>query len=210
MSPIRVVAAGASTALGLLLLAASSTLSLPHHASDDAQLRLSWSAMPERIEVCRTLSEEELAGLAEHMRQRVQCEGTSASYDLRVSADGDEIATARIRGGGLRHDRPIHLLREYPLPAGRHRIQVTFARREAAPLETPQSDDRLTSAADTGLFAGRAAREISERARRAQAAIPPLMTLDTTISFGPRQVALVVFDSDSRRLVWRTVEHSDE
>jgi hypothetical protein len=205
-----VIAGGIFTALGLSLLAATSTLSLPHHSSNDAQLRLSWSAMPERIEVCRTLSEDELAGLAEHMRQRVQCEGTSASYDLTVSADGNEIATAIVRGGGLRHDRPIHLLREYPVPAGHHRIQVTFARREAAMLDTPQSDDPLAPTVDTGLFAGRAAREISERARRTQAAIPALMTLDTTVSFGPRQVALVAFDSDSRRLVWRTVEPSDE
>ena len=58
--------------------------------------------------------------------------------------------------------------------------------------------------ADTGLYAGRAGREIEERARRARAAIPPSLILDTTMAFPPRQVALVTFNAERRMLELQT------
>lgn len=175
-------------------------MSTSYHRSDAARLRLSWSARPERIEVCRQLSEEELEKREEHMRERVECEGGFATYALRIDVDGQVLGESVIHGAGLRHDRPLYLLQDYQVPAGPHRVRVTLTRRE----NTDEDAGAFTSArlpnADTGLYAGRARREAEEHARRARAAIPPSLMLDTTVAFTPRQVALVTFNAERRML----------
>ena len=130
MSPGRLLASTATTIAAAWALAASSGVSVPWHPEDAAELRLSWSARPERIEVCRTLSDEELAALPAHMRRKVECEGRSATYDLQVTVDGTVLDRTLIHGSGLRSDRPIFLLRSYPLDPGPRRLQVSLARRE--------------------------------------------------------------------------------
>lgn len=200
---VRVMLALVATAAGLAVLAAASAVSLPWHGADTAALRLSWSARPERIEVCRTLSTAEVEALNEHMRQRVECDGRSATYALRVRVDGVLLSDEVVRGGGLRHDRPMHLLQTYLLSTGLRRIQLEFARRERATTDSVSGASAVAPEADTGIFAGRAARETSERGRRTRAAVPPLLTLDTALAMVPRQVILVTFDPDLRRLVMR-------
>lgn len=190
----RAATALAATALGLVLLALASAAPLPFNPSEAARLRLSWTARPQRIEVCRTLSAEELAARPEHMRQRVECDGRFASYTLRVEMDDRAIGESVIYGGGLRRDRPIFLLREYEVPSGAHRMRLSFTRRER--IETMEEDSAPSAVpdADTGLYAGRAAREVAERGRRDRAAIPPRLELDTTVTLAPREVALITFD----------------
>jgi hypothetical protein len=189
-----------ATIVALVLLARASAAPLPYHDDGMAQLRLSWSARPERIETCRALSEEELKREEEHMRQRVECDGRFATYALRVESDDKLLSASVVRGAGLRHDRPIYLLRDLEVPSGVHHIRVSFTRRE-------RRDDRATAAnpaapveQDTGLFAGRAEREAVERVRRARAAIPERLVLDTTVVFAPGRVMLVTFDTDRRSL----------
>ena len=63
-------------------------------------LRLSWSARPERIEVCRALSDKELEEREEHMRQRVECDGRFATYALEVISNGRKVVEAVVRGAG--------------------------------------------------------------------------------------------------------------
>ncbi len=198
---VRVVAALVATTAALAVLAAASAVILPWHGADTAALRLSWSARPERIEVCRALSKTELEALSEHMRQRVECDGRAATYALRVRVDGVLLSDEVVRGGGLRHDRPLHLLQTYAVSPGLRRIQLEFARRERASGDSVTGAPAVAAEADTGLFAGRAARETSERGRRTLAAVPPRMTLDTALAFAPQQVILVTFDPDGRRLV---------
>jgi hypothetical protein len=200
MSPMRMLATGGATALGLALLAYTSAMPLPYHRDDMARLRLSWSARPERIEVCRRLSAEEQERLAEHMRQRVVCEGSFATYTLRVDVGGAAVAEDVIRGAGLRNDRPMYLLREYSVPAGRHRIRVTLTRRETPQDAVPAPAQAPVAGADTGLFAGRAEREDTERGRRSRAAIPRSLMLDTTLAIAPREVVLVTFNAERRIL----------
>lgn len=200
---IRGAIAVAATAVALGALAAASAVSLPWHGADTAALRLSWSARPERIEVCRALSTAEVEALNEHMRQRVECVGRSATYALRVRVDGALIGHDVVRGGGLRNDRPMHLLRAYTFAPGVRRIQLEFARRERVDGDSSSGPGTVAPEADTGIFAGRAARESSERGRRTRAAVPPLLTLDTALTFAPQQVILVTFDPDGRRLVVR-------
>lgn len=201
---IRIAFAVLATAAALAALAAASAVSLPWHGADAAALRLSWSANPERIEVCRALSEAEIAARNEHMRQRVECDGRAATYALTVRVDGVLLGNEVVRGGGLRHDRPLHLLQTYAVSPGRRRVQLAFSRREQASADLVSGTPAVAAEADTGIFAGRAAREASERGRRAGAAVPPRMTLDTVLVFAPQQVILVSFDPDGRRLVVRS------
>lgn len=198
---MRVALALLATTAGLAVLAAASAVNLPWHGANTAALRLTWSAHPERIEVCRALSKAEVEALGEHMRQRVECDGRSATYALRVRVDGVLVGDEVVRGGGLRNDRPMHLLQTYALRPGLRRIQVEFARRERATADSVSGKPAAVPEADTGVFAGRAAREVSERARRTRGAVPPLLALDTTLTLAPQQVVLLTFDPDLRLLV---------
>ena len=197
----RLVVAGAGPVLVLWLMARASAAPLPFHDSAAARLRLSWSARPERIEVCRTLSAEELAQREEHMRQRVECDGRFATYALRVESDAHVIGEAVVHGAGLRHDRPLYLLREYDVAPGLHRVRVWFTRREKTDDDAAAFAPTASAEADTGIFAGRAQREAVEHARRARAAIPAHLELDTTLAIAPRQVLIVTFAPDHRTLV---------
>jgi hypothetical protein len=203
IAPLRLVrwgGASIASAVLLVLMARASAAPVAYHDGGNAMLRLSWSARPERIETCRTLSAEEVEREEEHMRQRVECTGTFASYTLRVESDQRLVSESVVHGAGLRRDRPMYLLREWPVSSGAHRVRVSLARRE-------QPQDRRTterrehrSESDTGIFAGRAEREEEERSRRRRAAIPSLLVLDTTLVFEPGRVVLVTLNGERRVL----------
>lgn len=201
---VRRIAGAGVTAMAVVMLARASAAPWPSRGLDTPRLRLSWSARPERIEVCRRLSDQELAEREVHMRQRVECEGRFATYRLRVQVDTATLTERIVRGGGLRHDRPMHLLLDLDVPPGPHRLRVTLARVERVSGEADSSYAALGAArpeqSDTGLFAGRAQREASEHARRAMAAIPPRLDLDETAEFRRGRLLLVTFDSESREL----------
>ena len=193
---VRGVFATAGTAAALFVLARASATPVPQPSANLAQLRVSWRARPERIEVCRTLSAEELAKREEHMRQRVECTGRFATYDLRVDTDGRTLHQSVVRGAGLRHDRPLYVLREIEIAPGVHRVHVSFVRRETTDNDAAAFARVASPDADTGLFAGRAQREAIEHERRARAAIPPTLTLDTTLTFAAGRVVVVTFGPD--------------
>lgn len=169
--------------------------------SGDAQVRLSWSARPERVEQCRRLSDAELAELPPHMRLRLQCEGVFARYLLTVRVDSSGIASDTIRGGGLRHDRPIRLFREIGVPSGQRRVKVEVARLDSTSAAGDTTEDHDTPG-DT-LLGFRAGREADERQRRAREAMPARLVLDTLISLAPGHVLLVAYDETARRLTGR-------
>lgn len=196
----RGLVAGVATAAALVGMARASAVSVTYHRADSARLRLSWSARPERIEVCRALSAEELASREEHMRERLQCDGRSATYALSVESDGRRVGDAIVRGAGLRHDRSLYLLRDFEISPGTHRVRVTFTRREKTDDDAEAFAPAVSDAGDSGIFAGRAEREAEEHARRARSAIPPRLVLDTTVTLAPRRVAIVTFDPERRVL----------
>lgn len=188
----------ATVVTGVLLFVmarASDAPVLLQHA-DMSRLRLSWSARPERIEVCRRLSAEELAQREEHMRQRVECDGRFATYALRISLDERPLYETVVHGAGLRHDRPLYLLRDLNLAPGLHRMKLSFVRREKTDNDAAAFAPVGSAAVDTGLFAGRAEREAVEHARRARAAIPPRLELDTTLVFTAGRVVVVTLDPE--------------
>lgn len=203
----RAIAAAAATVAAAAAMAAGSGPPIAFHPADAARLRLSWSARPERIEQCRTLSEEELALRPEHMRQRLECEGSFATYALAVAIDGQPVTQAVIAGGGVRKDRPIHDLRDLDVPPGVHRLQIALTRREA---DAPADDDGAAGAreddvrddddvGDSGISADRAERERTERTRRQRAALPEAVVLDTSLVFDEGRLVLVTYDPGGRR-----------
>ena len=179
----------------------SSVLSLGTRTSREhsAQLRLSLSARPERVERCRELSDEELARLPAHMRLRTQCEGYSARYRLAITVDGHQLAADTLRGGGLRHDRPLHVFQEHDVAPGRQRVTVEIIRVEESTAAVADTTTTGGAVTDT-LLGGRAERERAERSRRVAEAMPARLALDTTITLVPGGVALITFDQINRRL----------
>ena len=95
----------------------------------------------------------------------------------------------------------MHVLVNQPVPPGLRRLRVELLRREARDSLRDLVPADLAAVEDTGLFAGRAARELDERSRRAAAAVPPRLLLDTVLQLPAQRVALVRYDPDGRRLV---------
>ena len=211
-----IVAVGAAVALAVV-----SAAPFRAHSRPDARLRIAFSARPQRIETCRTLSADELANVPQHMRQAVVCEGTTASYRLEVRRDDSLVASALLRGGGLRHDRRLYALRELDVPSGPSTIDVRLVRVEsvAEPTTTRESerageahaerdDDeareaRETHGHDDDARGDRLSRDEDEHRRRVADEVPPSLALREEVTLRPRDVLLVTYDQSSRRL--RTV-----
>jgi hypothetical protein len=188
-------AAGWALALAMTVgLAALSRAEWRAHRGTSATLRLTWSARPERIETCRRLGAAELAERPVHMRQEVVCEGTTATYRLRVWRGDDLVEDAVLRGGGLRNDRPMYLLRDYDLPPGGHRLRVEVRRVEV------NVEDTVAATADAGLSLDRSVREAEERQRRRLDAMPSVLELEDSFVLAAREVVLVTYDAETRRL----------
>lgn len=186
MSPKRTMRHVAGGAVGIIVAAALAMCShvpVTAHASSDAMLRLSWTARPERIEHCRTLSEAELATVPAHMRQAVECESITARYRIEVRRNGQLIAADDLRGGGLRHDRALYHHRELPVPSGPARFDVRVTRTEPAADVTD-----ATQPVD------------SARTRRRADEIPHTLELTESVTLAPREVMLIVYDRTARRL----------
>lgn len=162
-----------------------------------AALRLSWSARPERLEVCREPTAAEIAARPAHMQRTLECSVSFATYDLRVLIDDTVLAERVVLGGGLRNDRPLHLLEEYAVPSGERRLRVELHRREEA-AET--HDAALTVAP---LDSARSAREIESRRQRQLAALAPRLVLDTLVQITPGRVLLVTYDGQGQFVLLR-------
>jgi len=178
-------AAGLASGIGgLALLAVLSGWRYHANPDDHALLRLALSARPERLEHCRQVSEAELAEQPVHMRQRIQCVGKAATYRLHVRLDSQTITDRVLRGGGLRHDRPLSLLVEHPVQPGAHHLAVRLERVEAI-------DSNAVVLVDS-----------TRRAR--QPPLPARLSLGESQWFEARRVVLVSYDIEHRRLVIHT------
>ena len=208
MNISRVVLALVITAITGAGIAVGATAGVPWYAAEEAALRLSWSARPERLERCRELSAAEIAARPVHMRQAVECEVHFATYDLMVEVDGVVLDRSLVRGGGLRNDRQLYLLRHLPVTPGARRIRVEMHRREegesseSEPREEGEEREDDTDSAGVaertlrGVPAdtGRLARERETRRQRQLAALAPHLVLDTIVSVKPGRVLLVTYD----------------
>ncbi len=206
---VRLVAGTMAGAVTLLLLQQATAVNLPGPGrGGEAWVRLSWSARPERVETCRRLTDAELADRPAHMRLRLECTGRFARYRLAVLSDGVPLALDTVRGGGLRNDRPMHVLRELAVEPGHRRVRVELVRLDST--ETPRDEDGEEedgeeedddSTHDAGVLGARERREAEERSRTTRAAIAPSLVLDTVVALDRGRVLLVTYDGDARRLV---------
>lgn len=190
----------------VLLVAMIVTLSrAPWPVADDrALLRLSWSGRPERIERCRELSDAELARIPAHMRQRVECEGSSAQYLVRVWHGASLLSQDTLSGGGFRGDRAIYMLREYRLAPGTQQIAVEMARTDSTEVEDEEPEDESEDEDTATAPLERSRRERQERRRELQERLPPVIRLDTSLRLAPRDVVVVTYDPIGRRLLTLT------
>lgn len=204
-TPLRLLAATAAMIAGVILRELS-IAPLAGAPADQAVLRLSWSARPERVEQCRRLDDEELAKRPAHMQLRYECEGHFARYSLNVRVGDRALADDTLRGGGFRNDRPIHVFAEYAIVPGTHRIRVEMARIDTvAPSPRDEAEeDNARAPGSTVRTAERDAREAAERARRADEALPPRVVLDSTVTIGARRVLLVTYEPEAHRFVFRS------
>jgi hypothetical protein len=193
MKPIRVI--GIAIALAsLLAITYASSAPMTTGNPGDAFIRLSIAARPERIETCRTLSDEELAKVAPQMRQRVICEGTTARYQLTLHRDDQLLVSRMLRGGGLRHDRRMYVLRDLRVPPGPSRLRVRIVRVDTV---------AATTASDAADEDDDDDRERARRQRGREAAIPAEISADLTADIGPGEVLLIMYEPELHRLVSR-------
>jgi hypothetical protein len=176
----------ALAAAALAAVVSGSNASLTAHPTADAMLRLAWSALPERVETCREATAEELARLPPHMRQRLVCEGSAASYRLTVRAGGAVVADRVVRAGGLRHDRRLYVFQEIRIPAAETAVEVRFDRIEAA----------AATAAPAASPSGRAVPPSGSRE-----SIPPRLAFVDRLPVEPRSVVLITYDPGRRALI---------
>ena len=200
----------------LMAMAWASTAPLRVDTSGDAIVRVSLGARPERIETCRTQSDEELAKVAPQMRQRVVCEGVTARYRLEVRRDGQLLLSQVVRGGGLRHDRQLYVSRDLHVPPGAASFEVHITRIDT--VASDKGDADVDDAADagrkreeeddderdrSGAIPGRAGREDDERRRRREEAIPAELELELDAALAATEVLLISYDQRTRQLVAR-------
>jgi hypothetical protein len=183
---------------------ASNARMTPHRPSD-AMLRLAWSARAERIEHCHAQSEEALARLPPHMRQAVVCEGTTAAYRLEVRHGGAVVLDDAVRAGGIRHDRPLYVFREIPVPSGEASVSVRLTRIEPGAAAHGPDRSRAERNASEETVAGPnrdlRRRDSEERNRERAAALPVSLVLEQRLHFRPREVILVTYDAERRALI---------
>jgi hypothetical protein len=130
--------------LGLSLAAAAMAATVavsrvPYTAApgDDGELRLAWRWRSERLDVCRTLTAQELAKVPVHMRRKEACERRLRPWSLEVSVDGRALFRDSLSATGAESDRPLSVFRKLPLAPGRYAVRVAFA-----PLGSPSDTTR--------------------------------------------------------------------
>jgi hypothetical protein len=195
------LAAAIAAVVGIAWL---STVRTRPNESADAVLRLTWSARPERVEDCRPQSEEALAKLPPHMRQALICEGTTATYQLEVRRDGTVIDQQIVRGGGMRHDRPLYVSRDIPVPAGDAAISVRLTRLGAttsAGVSGDERHERDESGKGSLMTDDRRRRESEERRWERGEELPASLSIERRLHFVSREVILVTYDPERRELL---------
>jgi hypothetical protein len=168
-----VLAVTATAAVGAL-----SRVPYAAEPSTYAVVRLAWRARGERVEECRRLTPAELERIPIHMRQAETCTGRILPYHLDARVDASPAVGEEVVPAGARRDRPLYVFRELTVTPGAHRLQVTFRISGTVARATPVHEQELD-------------------------ATPPALALDTVVTLASRDVLLVTYDGELRRLVVR-------
>jgi hypothetical protein len=139
-----------ATALFTVPIAALTRLPYTVPGADTAVLRYSWRMSVSATERCRPRTAQELEALPVHMRTPEVCERAEARYVLISQIDDAAPDTLQLLRGGVKGDRPLFVLREQPLPAGRHRVRIALERHDAAGAAATLADLDTTLLLETG------------------------------------------------------------
>lgn len=153
MSTAWKLASGVVTVVLAVVLAAFSQWPV-HEEPEGAVVRLSWRLEAVRVEECRTLTDEELADVPAHMRRAEKCVGDFVDHELILAIDGQEVLIDTVAPSGLRRDRPVYVLHDRPVEAGRHRVEVTFSALLPADYVSEDGPTTLRWAGDMALEPG--------------------------------------------------------
>lgn len=97
-----------------------------------ALLKVSFSHAGQPVRECRRLSPEEIAKLAANMRRPDDCPRERVPLHLVVELDGKPLFEDKLSPTGLWGDGPSSVYQRFPLPSGRHRLNLRLrdSRRE--------------------------------------------------------------------------------
>lgn len=188
---IRALPGAAVALVGLAAVLWASHAPVRIHDSNDALLRLAWSARPERAETCRQLSDDELAKVPPHMRQPVVCVGAAARYRLTVTLDRRLVADEVVHAGGLRQDRWLYVFKELRVPASAADVEIRFER--VTEGTSPAPGQQSASASNAG-----------------GEAIPPALIAAGRLGFIPGTVTLATYDLRTRQLTLHRPHRTSE
>jgi hypothetical protein len=132
---MRPVLAVLWTAAATAAIAAAARAPYSPPGADDAVLRFSWRMTIDAMENCRRRTAEELEALPAHMRAPELCTRDAATYRLIRRIGELPPDTVHLVRGGAKGDRPVYVLEERALPAGRHRVRVDLERSTSAGVE---------------------------------------------------------------------------
>jgi len=140
---IRLASGGAL--LALLVVVTHVNVSDP---TTGAILGVAVRTMAGTVQDCRTLSDEELSALPQHMRRKEVCETHAVPYRLEVRVNGEARLDRVYTAAGIHGDRPITVDERIEVAAGPQEVSIRFAPAEAnaaaqLPVFTFQQDVTL-------------------------------------------------------------------
>ena len=174
----RRLTGGAVAALVLAGVGAGSQVQVAFTATDSGLVRLAWRTVGERVRSCRKLTPEELEKIPSHMRRTEECSSVTLPYRLTVEIGNRQVGNLMVRAAGARQDRPMFVFQEYPVAPGEHGLRIKYERAENPPP---------------------GAEAVGET--------PPELELDTTVRVAAREIVVVTYDADQRRLILEAHEH---
>ncbi len=93
---------------------------------DAAELRVSWRLPAVATRTCRPPTEDEVRGVAPHMRPSEVCVGEIVPFGLRIVVDGDTLLAGPLSGRGAGRGRTMSVFESFPLPPGERLIEIAF------------------------------------------------------------------------------------
>jgi hypothetical protein len=179
-------------------------------ARDDvALIRLDWRARAERVEECRPPTEDEIAERPPHMRPLEICEGKVSPYALRVVVDGGVVVDDTVHGAGAREDRPLYVAREITVRPGPHDLRIDFEKIEPEEdVRDEDTEDDEDGHDEDGHDEDEPdedepdeEEEVHDRPELHGTELMTSVSLTGAFRLEPRQVLVVTYDPDRRRLV---------
>ena len=178
MTFTRKLATAALTVAGLLGIVFLSRVTWRPSPADAAELRISWRIPAPSNRRCRPPTEAELRDVLPHMRPTEVCTDEAVSFRLTILLDGDTLRAGPV-GGSSPRARTISVHERFPIPPGRHALEVNFLRDPP----TPPLDGSATSPDPPGSSGNLA------------------MVLGTTVVASAGEVILVTRDDGGRLVV---------